>query len=129
MKDYQNVSVEAQFDILLQLSENATALHKSLMPLIPSDEQRQNAWFASITEYNQEFINDAKEWISEVSRPRSELNHDVEHHQEVLLRGQRQPSSQNDDQDDILSCDSVSNLSSRKQGSKSNVSTTSSARR
>ncbi len=47
---------------------------------------------------------------------------------EDVKRGQQQPSSQNDDQDDILPCDSISNLSSGKQGSKSNVSTTSSAR-
>ncbi len=86
MGDDQNASqVKAQFDVLLQASEKATALHKSLMPLIPSDEQdRQDAWFVSIIEYNQGFINDAKAWISEVSRPYSELTHDVECHQEVL---------------------------------------------
>lgn len=110
------------------------------MPLIPSDEQeRQNAWFTNITKYNQGFINDVKVWISEINKPRSEQTHDVERHQEVLSgeesgiheaveRGQQQQSSQHDDQDDILPCDSISNLSSRKQGSKSNVSTTSSAR-
>lgn len=47
---------------------------------------------------------------------------------EDVKRGQQQPSSQNDDQDDILPCDSISNISSGKQGSKSSVFTTSSAR-
>jgi len=81
----------------------------------------------------------ARVWISETNRPRSEPTHNVECDQEVVLgdeigiyddakRGQQHPSSQHDDQDDILPHDSISNLSSRKQGSKSNVSTTSSAR-
>ena len=48
-------------------------------------------------------------------------------HEEVK-KEQEHPSSQHDDQDDMLPCDSRSNLSSKKQGSTSNVSSTSSAR-
>ena len=140
MKDEQNaLQVKAQLEVLLQLSENATALHQSLMCLIPPDEQRnQNEWFTSITGYNQGFVEDVEVWISETIRPRSELTNNIEP-QEVLLEkksgvhedgkmGQwAKPlsSHQEDDQDDILPRDSISNLSSRKQGS--NVSTTSSA--
>lgn len=50
MRDEKSVSlVKYQLDVSMQFSGDATALHESLMPLIPTDEQqKQNEGFSKV---------------------------------------------------------------------------------
>lgn len=65
MKDGKNVSlVKSQIDVIVQLSENATALHDSLLPLISNDEQkRPNEWFSRIYKWKEGFVQDVEAWF------------------------------------------------------------------
>lgn len=68
-KDEKNVSlVKSQVDVIVQLLDNATALHDSLLLLIPSDEQKvQNEWFLKISKYKEGFLQDVEAWFKATS--------------------------------------------------------------
>ena len=141
--DDNATQVQNQLGVLVQLREDAMALHESLMPLIPQEEQhKQNEWITSINKYNQGFIMDVEQWLSEsdrlVSRQESlgELpNTDFETLpsvvlDEIHLNNKLHSDEQHDalpgpTQDEIKPGDSISNVSSKKHGSKSQTSRTS----
>lgn len=190
MKDEKNVSVvKSQLDTIVQLYENAAALHDSLLPLLPSDEQkRQNEWFSKVHKNKVGFVDDMEAWIKGIStcplkalsethvsgkpsgkllqmeplpgggqeeasgkeiqvdvasgkehqphqNPRLQVDDQEEmislqkHQRNVLKeRVQLHQHPQNEYEDTIAPTDSISNISSKFSGSKSKVSSASSAR-
>lgn len=143
MENNDNVSkVESQLDILMQMNEEAISLHGSLMDIIPEEEKdKQNEWFGSINKYNKGFIEDVTQWISETKRPisghaRTDTVEILQNDKECenrsslpLTESEVDKMSSNvgqDDlpeklknlvQDDIQPNDSISNVGSRKHGS------------
>ena len=140
--------VKSKLDDLMQQSESATALHESLMPFIPTEEQqRQNQWFSKVNKHTAGCIKDVEAWFKITDTPvlethlpeRSQHEASVEKethegvekemHEDVgkgkALQFHQNP--QNEDQDEIAPFDSISNQGSSKYGTKSNVSSTSSA--
>lgn len=152
MKNDDNVlQVQAQLENLMQILDDAISLHKSLMPVIPPEEQkRQSEWFTSINKYNQGFIDDVKLWLSEtgiqtnrfVSSNGQMRNKNLERHaergnlknvelEEPHLHNKITPQLEQDALpgaivDEIQPSDSVSNVSNKRHGSTSRTSTTSS---
>ena len=143
MENDDNASqVHNQLEVLMQLREDAMALHESLMPLIPQEEQhKQNEWITSINKYNQGFIVDVKQWLSENDRLVSRQenleglpNKDFETLPSLLLDElhlhNKLPSDEEQDalpgatQDEIKPGDSISNISNKRHGSKSRTSST-----
>lgn len=124
MGDEKNVSlVKSQLDVLMQLSDNAAALHESLMLLIPKDEQqKQEPWFL-----------DPLLETHMVERPQQQEASSVEKDAHEGVENGELPqfhqNPQNDDKDDeIAPHDSISNQGSVKNSIRSNVSSTVSAR-
>ncbi len=146
MRDEKNVSpVKSKLNVLLQLSDDATALHESLMLLIPTDEQeRQKQWFLKVNKHKEGCIQDVEAWFKIISTPQKEpllethiagrpqLEASSKENNTQDVENEKCPQShqvpQNHDQDEIAPCDSISNQGGAKYSTKSNVSTTSSAR-
>lgn len=140
MKDEKNISlVKEKLEVLMQFSDLSNALHESLMPLIPEEEQgKQNEWFSKVNKYKNGFIQDVDAWFSITRVPSSEL---LEAHSRTPGRPQQhgaegqngkngglksvvempvlQSHDVHDAQVDIQPWDSISNQSSKNRGSKS----------
>lgn len=144
MKDEKNVSlVKSQLGVVMQLFDEATALHESLMPLIPTDEQqKQRLWFSKVNKHTEGCIEDVEAWLKIINKRQSELllethvpgrqQQEISSVEKDAQENGREPqfhqNLQNDDQDEIAPCDSISNQGSLKYSTKSNVSSTASAR-
>lgn len=148
MRDEKNVSlVKSQLDVLMQLSVDATALRESLILLIPTDEQqKQNEWFSKVNKHKEGCIKDVEAWFKitnvppnkplsethmsgrsqqqEASAVEKEAQWDVGNGKELQFH----QNPHNDDHDEITPFDSISNKGSVKHGTRSNVSSTASAR-
>lgn len=145
--DDNALQVQNQLDILMQMVEDVISLHESLMPLIQQGEQqKRNAWFTSISKYNQAFIVDVKQWLSENDKLAARRGYLIKENLEELPNNadmndephpyKNIPSQQEQDvlfgttHDEIMPNDSISNVTSRRHGSKSrtSISSTTSAR-
>lgn len=135
--------VRSQLENLCQMVKETTLIHGSVISLIPKQEQeKQNEWFASILKYNNGFMEDTKQWLSETGRPMSNIIPHIAT-KEITERDENvscvsKCSGKNMEtsviQDEINPSDSVSNTGSKRTGRRSSartgscVSTTSSAR-
>lgn len=149
-------SVQSHLANLSVLLEDASQLHEAVIQLLPQEEQeKQNTWFSSILKHNSGFIDNVRGWLSDASRQSNQSAAQMST-DDVLTSPQLHPpyiepfdvkTNGNDlskhsengagiavTVDDVEPRDSISNVASRTSrkrssaGSKSCVSSTSSAR-
>lgn len=64
--DENALKVSSMLGSLKCLKDDASVLHKEVLPFLPPDEQnRQNEWFGSVSKHNYGFIEDVERWLNE----------------------------------------------------------------
>ncbi|ROI73800.1 hypothetical protein DPX16_22911 [Anabarilius grahami] len=63
--DENALQVSSMLGSLKCLKDDASVLHKEVLPFIPPDDQKQNEWFGSVSKHNDGFVEHVEGWLNQ----------------------------------------------------------------